>query len=157
MLQVTDYRNPAYSAEGANQIDLEILTDKYGWIPTTIQLDDDDRSPHIIQISNWLIENVESIAQYVAPIPTPEEELAIAKQARTDSVAAIQVTTTADNTFDGDEVAQSRMSRAIQVLGTDTIQWKLADNTFAIVDVAELTEALALAGQAQADLWVQFG
>jgi hypothetical protein len=49
------------------------------------------------------------------------------------------------------------MSRAILVLTTGyapTVPWVLADNTVIQADVAELTEALALAGAAQAALWV---
>jgi len=49
------------------------------------------------------------------------------------------------------------MSRAIVVLSTGlapTVNWVLADNTVIQATAAELTEALALAGAAQAALWV---
>ena len=79
------------------------------------------------------------------------------KASRADAVANIKVTTQAGNTFDGDEVSQSRMSRAIIALGTTpggTVNWILADNTVVDVTAVELTEALALSGAAQAAIWV---
>lgn len=79
------------------------------------------------------------------------------KAARTAAVEQIKVTTQAGNTFDGDETSQTRMARAVLVMqatGTPSIQWVLADNTPAQVTAAELAEALALAGAAQAALWV---
>ena len=80
-----------------------------------------------------------------------------AKAARTIAVENIKVTTAAGSTFDGDEASQTRMSRAILVLSTGaaaTVPWVLADNTEIQADIAELTEALALAGAEQARLWV---
>jgi len=93
------------------------------------------------------------------PVPpkTPEELRAEAKTTRQAAVDAIKVTTQAGNTFDGDETSQARMSRAILVLSTGyaaSVNWVLADNTVIQADVAELTEALALAGAAQAAIWV---
>lgn len=80
-----------------------------------------------------------------------------AKLVREEAVENSIVTTTTGKTFDGDEVAQTRMARAIigmQVTGAATIVWVLADNTTTQATLAELTEALCLAGQAQADIWV---
>lgn len=104
------------------------------------------------------------------PVPnTPEPEFtqeeldaqayAQSRVERTQAVENIQVTTTAGNTFDGDEVAQGRMARAILSLPDDTttISWKRSDNTFADITKLELAEALALAGAEQAALWVQYG
>jgi len=105
---------------------------------------------------------------YSAPIPTPEQiaanQEAAAKAARealkaqrTAAVAQIKVTTAAGNTFDGDEVSQGRMSRAIIALSTGlapSVTWVLADNSVIQATAAELTEALVLAGQAQAAIWV---
>lgn len=81
----------------------------------------------------------------------------IAKAAREKAVAAITVTTTAGNTFDGDETSQTRMARAIialQATGTPSVTWVLADNSVIEATAAELSEALALAGAAQAAVWV---
>ena len=82
---------------------------------------------------------------------------AAAKTARAAAVDAIVVTTASGKAFDGDETSQGRMSRAIvgmQAAGAPTITWTLADNAVAEVTLAELTEALILAGQEQARLWV---
>lgn len=79
------------------------------------------------------------------------------KSRRAAAVADITVTTMAGNTFDGDETSQGRMARAITALGATpdgTVNWVLADNTVITATATELTEALALAGAAQATLWV---
>lgn len=79
-----------------------------------------------------------------------------AKQARQAAVDAITVEVNG-KVFDGDETSQTRMTRAImglQATGQPTIKWTLADNTETQATLAELTEALILAGQAQAELWV---
>lgn len=91
----------------------------------------------------------------LAAIAVTEREQA--KQARTATVEAILVTTAAGNTFQGDEVSQGRMSRAILGLSTGlapSVRWVLADNTVIAATSAELIEALVLAGQAQASVWV---
>lgn len=102
-------------------------------------------------------------------IPYTEEELLAqseqqakqqresAKQVRQEQVEAIQVTTSTGKVFDGDEISQNRMARAIialQATNTPTVTWVLADNTSTQATVEELTEALALAGAAQAAIWV---
>ena len=79
------------------------------------------------------------------------------KAARAAAVDAIKVTTASGKTFDGDETSQNRMARAIVALnatGTAETLWVLADNTPVQVTAAELAEALALSGAAQAALWV---
>lgn len=79
------------------------------------------------------------------------------KAARAVTVGAITVTTAAGHTFDGDEVSQTRMVRAIvalQATATPNIAWVLSNNTAIQATAAELTEALALAGAAQAAVWV---
>jgi len=81
-----------------------------------------------------------------------------AKRLREDAVGGIKVTTAAGHTFDGDEISQGRMARAIIALQasnqTSSVVWVLADNSVIDATAAELTEALALAGAAQAALWV---
>lgn len=51
-----------------------------------------------------------------APPPTAEEIREQAKTERAAAVSAITVTTLAGNTFDGDEISQGRMARAISAL-----------------------------------------
>jgi hypothetical protein len=80
-----------------------------------------------------------------------------AKVARSAAVAAITVTTSSGRVFDGDETSQERMARAILVLqatGTPSTTWVLTNNSPVTVTVAELVEALALAGAAQSAIWV---
>lgn len=87
----------------------------------------------------------------VAALP-PLEQM---KQARAKQVAAIKVTTSAGNTFDGDEVSQGRMARAITAMvDADTTAWVLADSTVIEVSREELREALRLAGEAQTEIWI---
>ena len=74
------------------------------------------------------------------------------------AASAILVTTAAGNVFNGDEISQNRLSRAIlalQLTGTQKTHWVLANNTVAEVGIPELAEALALSGAAQTALWVK--
>ena len=99
--------------------------------------------------------DAEAIAANQAAKAVADREAA--KKAREVAVNNIKVTTQAGNTFDGDETSQTRMARAITVLSTGfaaSVPWVLADNTVIQADIAELTEALALAGAAQAAIWV---
>lgn len=58
--------------------------------------------------------------------------------------------------FQGDEVSQGRMARAAVALNEgETVVWVLANNQAVQVNKAQLTEALRLAGAAQAAIWVQ--
>lgn len=102
-------------------------------------------------------------ASLTEPEPTAEEvaaqELAQAKAERADAVSKIIVEVDG-MTFDGDETAQTRMGRTIAAavalgvdLTTEKRTWVLADNTIAEVTIAQLAEALRLAGDAQTALW----
>ncbi len=88
------------------------------------------------------------------PPPMTRDE---AKEVRAVNVARIRVTVTSGREYDGDETSQNRMARAILGLSAaapgTTITWTLADNSTAAVGVAELTEALMLAGATQAAMW----
>lgn len=88
----------------------------------------------------------------------PADPREVFKYQRATAVASIKVTTSSGNVFDGDEVSQNRMIRALvglskQPEGT-TIPWVLADNSVTQVDASELEEALALASLEQASMWV---
>ena len=79
------------------------------------------------------------------------------KADRDAAVAEIVVTTSTGKAFNGDETSQTRMARTIvgmQAANAQTITWVLADNTAVEVTLTELSEALVLAGKAQADIWV---
>lgn len=84
-----------------------------------------------------------------------DEVLAAAKAARHAQIAAIVVTTTNGNAFDGDEKSQDRMARALAAMDAgDSLPWVLHDNTVAVVGRDELREALRLAGAEMATIWV---
>ena len=98
------------------------------------------------------------------PEPTAEElaaqALAQAKAVRADAVSKLVVEVDGMK-FDADEEAQTRMGRTISAavaLGADLSAekrtWVLADNSIAEVTVAQLAQALRLAGDAQTELWV---
>lgn len=98
---------------------------------------------------------LEQEQQELARINAEARELA--KYSRQQQVDNIKVTTQSGKTFDGDETSQTRMARAIiamQATNTPTCTWVLADNVPTQATIAELTEALALAGAAQAAIWV---
>jgi biopolymer transport protein ExbD len=100
----------------------------------------------------------EEVEAHKNPPKTAEQLREEWKAQRAAQVESITVTTDAGNTFDGDEISQGRMARAIIALDASapgtTVNWVLADNTVIYATALELTEALALAGAAQAALWV---
>lgn len=72
-------------------------------------------------------------------------------------VSIIKVTTTSGKVFDGDETSQDRMVRAVTVAsiaGLTSTDWKLADNTTALVTLDELKEALSLSAQEMSAIWL---
>lgn len=72
------------------------------------------------------------------------------KAKKAQELSSIVVTTSKGNSFDGNETARLNMLSAIQtseLLGITENDWKLADNSIAVVDVSELKEALALSIQ----------
>ena len=121
-----------------------------------------ETTPELTTLGHWeqrweVVDlDAETIAANTAAKAAADRQAA--KAARAIAVANIKVTTAAGNEFDGDEVAQGRMARAVVVMSalgpTATVNWVLADNTVIQATAAELTEALALAGAAQAALWV---
>lgn len=97
------------------------------------------------------------------PDPTPEEiaeqELQQAKTQRAEAVSSIKVQVDGMK-FDGDETAQTRMGRTISAaialgvdLNTEKRTWVLADNSIAEPTIAQLAQALKLAGDEQTKLW----
>lgn len=127
-----------------------------GIVVNTIVVDSLDVFPGLIEATHggigWLWDG-----DALMPPPQREPTRDDLKAERDAAVAAIKVTTTAGNTFDGDEISQGRMARAILALSTGlapSVSWVLADNSVIEATAAELTEALVLAGQAQAAVWV---
>jgi hypothetical protein len=108
------------------------------------------------QYQQWLAAGNQPLSD---PPPTAEELRNAWKLERAKAVATITVTTPSGRVFDGDEDSQGRMARAIIGLQSQaegaTVQWVLADNSVVAVGLAELTEALTLAGLRQTELWLQ--
>lgn len=109
----------------------------------------------------YIVETVDGFSIAKIPEPTPEElalqELTKAKFERAQAVRSIRVTI-GDKVFDGDEAAQSRMARAIQVAeisGLDTTEWVLANNEVSVVTLAEMKEALSKAMLEMGRLWTK--
>ena len=87
-----------------------------------------------------------------------ELELTKKKAQRQIAVDTLKVTTTSGKEFDGDEESQGRMARAIltaQIAGITECTWVLANNVPTVVTLAELSEALAKAMQAQGAIWAE--
>ena len=102
-----------------------------------------------------LIALVESNIKPVEP-PTPEQMIIAKKAERQAIVDAIVVTVSTGKVFDGNEEAQSRMSRAIQtaeIAGIESTTWVLANNVPTLVTLPELKEALVLSMQAMGEVW----
>jgi len=57
--------------------------------------------------------------------------------------------------FDGDEISQGRMARAVAASDamTETTEWTLHDNSVATVTIRQLKAACRLAGEAQTAIW----
>lgn len=55
-------------------VDLDISTDTLGDIPITVLLDDDDQTPHIVELKQWIAGNPLEVAAFVPP--TNAEKLA---------------------------------------------------------------------------------
>lgn len=88
------------------------------------------------------------------PPLTPAELATIAaleaKQAKEAALATITVAIASGKVFDGNDRARNNMLSAITAasfLGQTTANWKLADNTVALVTLDEVKEALALSIQ----------
>ena len=126
--------------------------------------------PSVPQGSRAVFKNdqwaIEVILEPLPPEPQPEktaeelavEALAAKKLLRQQLVDAITVTTSTGKVFDGNEDAQSRMSRAIQaaqIANIPSTTWVLANNVPTVVTLAELQEALVLSMQAMGAIWAE--
>lgn len=95
-------------------------------------------------------DTVEAIPQ----VELDAQAFSLAKSQRTVGVQEITVVTSSGKSFDGDEISQSRMSRAITASEPlDTTPWRLQDNSVVTVSREELKEALRLSLGAQSALW----
>lgn len=80
------------------------------------------------------------------------------EQAKAERAKAVEALTVEVDgmVFDGNEKAQERMSRAVNMADSmdEQTEWVLADNTVAIVTAAQLRQACRKAGKAQTALWI---
>lgn len=90
---------------------------------------------------------------FVNPIVTKtqeeieKEETIKLKEEKTNRLNSIVVTTSNNNSFDGNESARNNILSAIissETLNMTEDTWKLADNTQKLISLVELKEALAL-------------
>lgn len=113
-------------------------------------LDDENRK----EVCEWI--GVELIEE-PDPEPTEEDLLRKAKDIRDDKVNSLVVEVDGMQ-FDGDEVSQTRMARALKVadlLKMDKTTWVLADNTVAEVTKSQLERALTASILKQSALWTE--
>lgn len=97
----------------------------------------------------------EEVEAHLNPAATEEQLYLKWKAKRQAAVDSMVVVTSKGNAFDGHELAQARMARAVMLaVEGETTPWILADNTVVLVDKAELQEALRLAGARQTELWM---
>lgn len=148
----TTAANAAYANSTKSAITLDVTFTALGKIPFTASSTDvHDYGRELF--SRAVAGDFGVVADYEQTVEEARQDF-VANRAI--AVAAITVTTTAGNTFNGDEASQNRMARSIVALSdTDTITWVLADNSTIQATKAELQEALKLSGEAQTALWVQ--
>lgn len=86
-------------------------------------------------------------------VKSEEEELCDLKVKRSQNVSKIVVTVDG-KAFDGDEVSQNRIARALTALDdSESTLWTLNNNEIVSVTKTQLKEALRLAGAAQTSMW----
>ncbi len=138
----------------------------HGAVKVSMWLDHDQETEVLESTTPYLLDGKAYLVKVVALTEEAVSQRIAAEQALTSTrlkaerdltVSRIVVTVASGKQFDGDETSQNRMARAILALeatGTATTDWKLADNTTVAVSIAELKEALALAGAAQTAVWM---
>ena len=126
-----------------------------GIVVNTVEVETLDALPNLVEATGgsvgWSYSN--GVFTVPAPIPKTREELKAERQAAVD---VLKVTVSTGKVFDGNDEAQMNMLLALQVASianlTETL-WTLADNTRVMVTLAEMKEAIVLAGLAKSDLW----
>lgn len=101
--------------------------------------------------SYYLEDEVPEMPPDVAAAKALEE----AKEVRANEVAGIKVTVDG-MVFDGDELAQQRLARAImvaEITGMNETRWVMADNTVHTITVEQAKKALSQAMLQMGELW----
>lgn len=131
------------------------FTDSTNAVVCRVNEDGSCESCLVEAIADWLAEG--NTPDPSGP-PTAKDILTKAKAERQTLVDSIVVTTQSGKQFDGDELSQDRMNKAISVAaitGLASCTWVLADNVPTVVTVDELKEALALSFQAMGAVWAK--
>jgi len=143
-----------------NDLTTRLALPEFAGVEDVIQLDIDKINQKLEEITTQY-PGVETDADSITLSQTDLDGIdaqlpAISKQIRTSLVDSIVVDVNGKS-FDGNEISQTRMARAIQSMtDTDTITWKLADNTKVDVTKDELIQALKLSGLKQTEYWSIF-
>lgn len=109
--------------------------------------------------TDYLAKTLRFYGYPLGELMTDEEKLIEAKTERAEVVSKIVVDVDGMK-FDGDEVSQSRMTRAVLLavafgkdMDTTTTKWVLADDMVAYPTIRQLAQALMLAGEEQTRVW----
>lgn len=161
MLTITSARAPRWDDAENTALSLLVIFEELkdvGEMPYTAHANDSEA--HCRQLFERAVAGeFGTIAPFVPRVLTEEQVRAQWKAERQKLIDAITVTTSTGRVFDGDELSQDRMARAVVSLMAQppkaTVLWVLADNSYAYVDFAELSQALKLARERQTELWVQ--
>jgi|FLOH01.1.fsa_nt_gi hypothetical protein len=97
----------------------------------------------------------EGKVSYVADLVKIENISDTKKAIKKFKIENLTVTTTAGNVFDADDSGRASMNEAIAaaaILGLTENNWKMADNTIKLIQLADLKEALALGIQAKGNI-----
>ncbi|CAH9054962.1 hypothetical protein PSECIP111951_01145 [Pseudoalteromonas holothuriae] len=124
-------------------------------VEVDLELTTEAQAEHVVYDDDVLIayHHPKTIAHSTEQIAAVKRERFKAQRAA--NVAAITVEVD-DLEFDGDELSQQRMARAILLMSdTDKQLWVLANNQAAEVTKQQLTQACLLAAQQQSQVWVQ--
>ena len=116
MITVTAISNAVYKSANNNIVDVDIMTDEYGLIPTTIIVDDNDQEPHVLQIKEWLL--TATIAPFVPTPPETPAEANIRKDAQVESEftpALLAIINVLDPANAGVLIAQAKAARKLEL------------------------------------------
>lgn len=162
MLTIKKVRQPRWNDVASTSLNLYVTFEEtegtHGEMPFTAQANDSEAHGREL-FERAVAGEFGPIAAYAAPVLSAAQLHAQWKAQREAAVAAITVQTESGRVYDGDEISQGRMARAIlglmDQLPGSTVRWVLADNTAVLIGLDELKEALTLAGLRQTELWVK--
>ena len=129
-MEYTSVSNPKYVNEEGTIIECTVNFVGLGEVPFAAS--QSDVEAHGVEIFNKAkAGDFGPVTAFVPHVPTADEIRAAFLKDRTAQVAALTVTTTSGKVFNGDEVSQSRMARAIiasGIVNETTTHWTLANN-----------------------------